>query len=377
MSEPLIDAIRQIRNSMDNRGWRVLVLRYGLDGYDPASGKTMRKGGVRNRNPKDSAVRTLEEVGDEMGVTRERIRQIESRTLKWLRHPSRRRIVQGAIVQQKIEMKVRPLEFAHSFFVGVLGGCPGEFPAPDRWITFLSYVFPDVPEFSPPDRQLEDPKKLLKEQLDQNGGSIDATEFAKRLEESGVAGDVVNKIMAGLYQADLGYAWIDGVILVTRHKEVARFVLRDAGEPLHWKEIHKRASKLPLRRELGASTFYNAIGAAGDVFVYRGPGTYGLREWGMEPKRFQKDVLVEWFRGSKRNATVSEIEHALKSTEDEISRSSITLYLGTHELFYEDLDGKFGLREWLPPPAEQRLDTPRHLREAARSRRRLEKGESV
>ena len=33
--------------------------------------------------------RTLEEVGKEFGVTRERIRQIESKTLSKLRHPSR------------------------------------------------------------------------------------------------------------------------------------------------------------------------------------------------------------------------------------------------------------------------------------------------
>ncbi len=37
----------------------------------------------------DGQVRTLEEVGREFGVTRERIRQIESKTLAKLRHPTR------------------------------------------------------------------------------------------------------------------------------------------------------------------------------------------------------------------------------------------------------------------------------------------------
>ena len=37
----------------------------------------------------DGQPRTLEEVGKEFGVTRERIRQIESKTLAKLRHPSR------------------------------------------------------------------------------------------------------------------------------------------------------------------------------------------------------------------------------------------------------------------------------------------------
>ena len=37
----------------------------------------------------DGHLRTLEDVGREFGVTRERIRQIESKTLSKLRHPSR------------------------------------------------------------------------------------------------------------------------------------------------------------------------------------------------------------------------------------------------------------------------------------------------
>jgi RNA polymerase primary sigma factor len=46
----------------------VLTLRFGLE---------------------DGRSRTLEEVGREFGVTRERIRQIETKALRKLRHPSR------------------------------------------------------------------------------------------------------------------------------------------------------------------------------------------------------------------------------------------------------------------------------------------------
>jgi RNA polymerase primary sigma factor len=37
----------------------------------------------------DGQMRTLEEVGREFGVTRERVRQIEAKTLAKLRHPIR------------------------------------------------------------------------------------------------------------------------------------------------------------------------------------------------------------------------------------------------------------------------------------------------
>ena len=53
---------------LTEREERVLRLRYGLD---------------------DGRPRTLEEVGKEFGVTRERIRQIEAKALRKLRHPSR------------------------------------------------------------------------------------------------------------------------------------------------------------------------------------------------------------------------------------------------------------------------------------------------
>ena len=51
-------------------GHEVLQLRFGLE---------------------DGRSRTLEEVGREFGVTRERIRQIEAKALRKLRHPSRSR----------------------------------------------------------------------------------------------------------------------------------------------------------------------------------------------------------------------------------------------------------------------------------------------
>jgi RNA polymerase primary sigma factor len=38
---------------------------------------------------------TLDEIGQVYGVTRERIRQIEARTMSKLRHPSRSRTLQG------------------------------------------------------------------------------------------------------------------------------------------------------------------------------------------------------------------------------------------------------------------------------------------
>lgn len=66
----LKEQVEDVLGSLTQRERKVLQLRFGLD---------------------DGRSRTLEEVGREFGVTRERIRQIEAKALRKLRHPSRSR----------------------------------------------------------------------------------------------------------------------------------------------------------------------------------------------------------------------------------------------------------------------------------------------
>lgn len=70
----LQDQISKLLDTLTEREQRVLILRFGL---------------------KDGRTRTLEEVGKEFNVTRERIRQIEAKALRKLRHPSRARMLKG------------------------------------------------------------------------------------------------------------------------------------------------------------------------------------------------------------------------------------------------------------------------------------------
>ncbi|MBO6007196.1 MAG: sigma-70 family RNA polymerase sigma factor, partial [Lachnospiraceae bacterium] len=62
------EQLDKVLDSLTDREKKVLRLRFGLD---------------------DGRQRTLEEVGKEFNVTRERIRQIEAKALRKLRHPSR------------------------------------------------------------------------------------------------------------------------------------------------------------------------------------------------------------------------------------------------------------------------------------------------
>lgn len=79
----LKEKLKQVLSELTDREEKVIRLRYGLD---------------------DGKNHTLEEVGEEFKVTRERIRQIEKKAITKLRHPSRSKLLKG-YVDDHIEIK--------------------------------------------------------------------------------------------------------------------------------------------------------------------------------------------------------------------------------------------------------------------------------
>ena len=68
----------------------------GYRGCDDPSDRSQRVGSrrpVHGLRLRDGQPRTLDEIGQVYGVTRERIRQIESKTMSKLRHPSRSQVL--------------------------------------------------------------------------------------------------------------------------------------------------------------------------------------------------------------------------------------------------------------------------------------------
>ena len=66
------EQINRVLSTLTPREARILRMRFGLH---------------------DGRTYTLEEIGERFGLTRERIRQLEGRALRRLRHPRRRRIL--------------------------------------------------------------------------------------------------------------------------------------------------------------------------------------------------------------------------------------------------------------------------------------------
>lgn len=72
-AQMLRENIEEVLSALSDREAKVLRMRFGLAG---------------------NKMMTLEEVGKKFGVTRERIRQIEAKALRKLKHPSRRKKLQ-------------------------------------------------------------------------------------------------------------------------------------------------------------------------------------------------------------------------------------------------------------------------------------------
>ncbi|KKR96759.1 MAG: RNA polymerase sigma factor [candidate division TM6 bacterium GW2011_GWE2_41_16] len=84
----LKERVREVLKTLTPREEKVLKMRFGID---------------------VASEHTLEEVGKDFGVTRERIRQIEVKALKKLRHPTRRTVLQS-FLEQEYEFKPEDIQ---------------------------------------------------------------------------------------------------------------------------------------------------------------------------------------------------------------------------------------------------------------------------
>ena len=95
----LREQVEDVLGTLSERERRVLQLRFGLE---------------------DGRSRTLEEVGRDFGVTRERIRQIEAKALRKLRHPSRSRKLRDFLEQSAYHQRTKAPELRGPFLAARL-----------------------------------------------------------------------------------------------------------------------------------------------------------------------------------------------------------------------------------------------------------------
>jgi RNA polymerase primary sigma factor len=130
----LREKIMDVLDSLTERERRVLTLRFGLvDGYS----------------------RTLEEVGKQFKVTRERIRQIEAKALRKMRHPTRIRQLHGFFDAEQIDNPQNllkkppaiPPQFIKQGGPAGMPGRPGSMPGMPGMPAIPGMPFPNIPNF--------------------------------------------------------------------------------------------------------------------------------------------------------------------------------------------------------------------------------------
>lgn len=160
--------------------------------------------------------------------------------------------------------------------------------------------------------------------------------------------------------------WHSDAVIANTYKAIIRYIMLHERREMHWREIVDMSRQTFPNRSINESTMYNALQSSA-LFVYRRQGTYGLSELGLQRMPFQKVTIKRYLRNLGRTQGRSEIEQGVRALGHEIPTASVMWYLMDAPEFYEDIDGRYGLREWLPSPEKQTLKTPRWLQESQKS----------
>jgi len=325
--------------------------------------------------------KTLEEVGQELEITRERVRQIVHRYLSHLRHPIRRKLL------IPFDARLRRLFQEHggvmtlrevadlTDFVANTGGfsllpavelilyCCGGFRALNydyesgRGSSDIACVTWHTEMISP--ESIEATRKLAYTFVERHPCKYDFDELVKAVcNESGV--DVtITRASLRTYQLiepdSSGLMVRTGKIGYLTVSAMALIVLREIGVPSHFTVITEKINDRFPGRNLKPNHVHNHL--MNPLFRWVDRGTYGLAEWGLpeiRPKENYsagKEALKLVLQAIGSPATIREIEEHLDkvTTEDPgltfLSRPNILLY-NNPQLFVSLGQGKWGLAEW-------------------------------
>lgn len=333
---------------LDNRERRILDLRFGLI---------------------DGRCRTLQEIGDDLGVTRERVRQIEHKVLRQVREQNiKLRTFASAIVAGDATA-LRPSE-AHRRLLEVLAAWPESAAYPAGWMQLLAKAFPEFGELLAPDRALTKSRRVFQRLLRASSNTmVWRDDFLDAYEDE--AGSRVAALTEWRELAMImpKLHWKENAAVVNTYQAMVRYVMLIDEREMHWQEISTKIEQTFPSRSIIRSSLYNVL-VSSDFFVYRGPGTYGLREHGLERTPFQRATIARYLEHEGQTRHRYEIEAGIVALNHPIPSMSIMWHLLDHPQFYEDVDGRYGLREWLAAPEEQTLRTPRWLQESPKSSKR-------
>ena len=275
----LAEIINEFLSDLNERERTVVEMRYGFDGQ---------------------GARTLEEVGEVLGVTRERVRQLQNKVLKHPGHFRRRQHIQAIValikdafvqaggVLNENQICERCNAMLSNGGIDTLGAirlilnCDGRFQRVKRtriW-GLASYPLDSVPLIC----------AKLQELLKAARVPLPISVLLQRFENSKFYQEQRARWPAGFVEACLRAdpnieISADGLCALvswgsTRLDEIV-LAMRRMGHPAHFTEIARAANELlPPDKQLSPQYTYNIL-LSNDLFVRVGRGVFGLTEWGL------------------------------------------------------------------------------------------------
>lgn len=315
--------VREILTILPKRYQTVMLLRYGIDG-----------------KPK-----TLEEIGDDFGVTRERIRQIEVKALQDILK-EKKNILQAYFtwvsdVIQKEGGIVAEYDFLERHGRNEKGSLLltlylGELFSRGSGTEFFHHHWYLDPRIR--SNALEELEKLANH-LHKRARLMKKEEIVKHISHPNFLkiSKVIGLSPLGAY--GLIY-WSDVAPKGVKNK--AYIVLKKEGKPLHFAEITKKINELALNaRQALKQTVHNEL-IKDDRFILVGRGIYGLKEFGYKEGTV-KDVLLRILKEARRPLTKEEIISQVL-TERFVKKNTIILNLNDQDDFVCLKDGTYALK---------------------------------
>ena len=317
----------------------------------------------------DGTPKTLQEIGTELGITRERVRQIEGKIFQSIRSRNLK-------LQRFISLTIaRPdtmggLAIAHQRTRKALGGMEGSAGREDEWMAMLAKIYPEFAEVLHAKNAFAAGRKLFSKLMRASDRTIVyKQDFLGQYQNLGGSRLAAESEWHELVIKNSNMHWRNDAAVADTYKAIIRYIMLRERREMHWREIVEMSRQAFPNRNINESTMYNALQSS-SLFVYRRQGTYGLSELGLQRMPFQKMTISRYLQDSGRTQDRLDIEQGVRALGHEIPTASVMWYLMDAPEFYEDIDGRYGLREWLPEPEKQTLRTPRWLQESRKSSER-------
>lgn len=334
----------KLLSSISKRYRKVLSERFGLG---------------KNRQP-----RTLESIGQELGITRERVRQIERDALKKLNKilSQTRGSLGGSIFNRfkKYLQKYGGLRKEDTFLRDIA-------PEKERgYIKFLLYLAKDLhyvkdndrlyPSWSLGVEYVNKANEVLSRVEDILNSKGEAVEIDELISELGNPEDLSRNALLSYLDSSrrigLGphsrWGLVDWPEISPRAlRDRAYLVFKKERRPLHFTEIAKLIEKYGFSRP-GKSVVVQSVHndlIRDQRFVLIGRGIYALREWGYTPGTV-KDVILQVLKESNQPLAKEKIVQ-LVLAKRKVKPTTIFLSLQDKNYFLKTEDGKFTVQSRL------------------------------